>query len=286
MAANGIPPDLMMPLARAISAAFGAGEFDRILVRTTGRSLFKFYTHEQQPMDDIAYQTLDRLDQLGFQHVVLAAAVLSRPDDAGLRDLVGRACPAALDGVPGIESQVRDIIGGANYLRAQLSRDDVRAVVEETRGTLTAVTAGVAACWLAHHGRDHLIAEAEKHGETLQAMFRRLVRASAHRPPEWDGANMGAGIVNALKLIEAPLDQERGLESGAFEPRERAPADELRAFLTELLGTDPGLTDGFILAHGTELASALLARKLHPGSGIPLSPALRSGLTGPAKALF
>ncbi|WP_433457596.1 hypothetical protein [Pseudochelatococcus sp.] len=139
MAANGIPPDLMMPLARAISAAFGAGEFDRILVRTTGRSLFKFYTHEQQPMDDIAYQTLDRLDQLGFQHVVLAAAVLSRPDDAGLRDLVGRACPAALDGVPGIESQVRDIIGGANYLRAQLSRDDVRAVVEETRGTLTAV---------------------------------------------------------------------------------------------------------------------------------------------------
>lgn len=269
-----------IPIARAVDRAVEAGA--HVITMSLGGAPLPF-----SPLRRAIRRAVAR-------HVIVMAA-------AG--NCVGVVvCPARFDeciAVAGTDSAGRKWRGSCSGFAVDISapgQNVYRASVEprpggsvgQGQGTSFAValTAGVAACWLAHHGRDHLIAEAEKHGETLQAMFRRLVRASAHRPPEWDGANMGAGIVNALKLIEAPLDQERGLESGAFEPRERAPADELRAFLTELLGADPGLTDGFILAHGTELASALLARKLHPGSGIPLSPALRSGLTGPAKALF
>ena len=56
--------------------------------------------------------------------------------------------------------------------------------VGQGQGTSFAValTAGVAALWLAHHGRANLIAAARGRGETLQTMFSRLVRATALRP--------------------------------------------------------------------------------------------------------
>ena len=93
--------------------------------------------------------------------------------------------------------------------------------VGQGQGTSFAValTAGVAACWLAHHGRDRLIREAEAVGETLQIMFRRLLRATAARPAGWDGVNMGKGIVDALALIEAPLDLGRGTEIASLSRR-------------------------------------------------------------------
>jgi serine protease len=158
--------------------------------------------------------------------------------------------------------------------------------VGQGQGTSFAValTAGVAACWLAHHGRDRLIREAEANGETLQIMFRRLLRATAARPAGWDGVNMGTGIVDALALIEAPLDLGRGTESPAFQAEVHSPADEMRDFLTDLLAADPALSDEVLLAHGAELAAALLARKLGAANTPKLSAGLEAALSGPARA--
>lgn len=90
-----------------------------------------------------------------------------------------------------------------------------QAIVQQGQGTSFAValTAGVAALWLAHHGRAFLIAQAKARGETLQTMFRRLLRASAKRPDGWDGTRLGAGVVDALHLLKLDIDTGRGDES-------------------------------------------------------------------------
>jgi hypothetical protein len=171
-----------------------------------------------------------------------------------------------------------------NVFRASVSPEPDGSV-GQGQGTSFAValTAGVAACWLAHHGREMLIQEAEKRQETLQTMFRRLLRATARIPDGWDGANMGAGIVDARALLEASLDLGRGFESPAFEAETHGPADETRVFLTELMAEDPGLSDDFLLDHGMELTDALLLQRLKPSETPSISPSLDSLLTGPAR---
>lgn len=93
-----------------------------------------------------------------------------------------------------------------NVLRAGLDAQG-RAGDEVSQGQGTsfavALTAGVAALWLAHHGRANLIAAARANGETLQAMFRRLARATATVPSSWDASQFGAGVVDARALLEA-----------------------------------------------------------------------------------
>lgn len=170
-----------------------------------------------------------------------------------------------------------------NVLRA-FAKPDTNGSTGQGQGTSFAValTAGVAACWLAHHGRDQLIVEAKKRGETLQTMFRRLVRATSQRPAGWNSTAMGAGIVDAEALFKASLDLGLGTESPAFEAEARSPAEEMRVFLTELLGEDPGMSDDQLIRHGTELAAALLSLKLDPSSPPTVSPNLAALLRGAA----
>ena len=65
-----------------------------------------------------------------------------------------------------------------------------------------AVTAGVAALWLAHHGRSTLVASL-KQNETLQDRFRTLLNQTSRRRE--DGTwfeGMGHGIVDAEQLVK------------------------------------------------------------------------------------
>jgi hypothetical protein len=89
------------------------------------------------------------------------------------------------------------------------------STVDQGQGTSFAValTAGVAALWLAHHGRADLVAAAHARGETVTGMFRRLVQATARSPAGWDPFAMGPGIVNAVELLAADLDVGRDRES-------------------------------------------------------------------------
>ncbi|MFC7053081.1 DNA/RNA non-specific endonuclease [Hansschlegelia quercus] len=96
----------------------------------------------------------------------------------------------------------------------------------------TAHMAGVAALWLAHHGRDELIAKLPP-GRTLQEMFRAVVRLSAKVPSGFDTANYGAGIVDA----EGALKREPLAALNAVAPeRGSGVLDQLTGLLDRVFG--------------------------------------------------
>ena len=145
--------------------------------------------------------------------------------------------------------------------------------VGQGQGTSFAValTAGVAACWLAHHGRPNLIAEARARGETLQNMFRRILRATARRPPGWNGINMGAGIVHARRLLEADFDAGRDHETAAPVARREAPALGVRRFVAEAVTPEAGLQDLDWKLYGPEIALTI-SRTISARSRAPEEP--------------
>lgn len=126
-----------------------------------------------------------------------------------------------------------------------------------------ALVAGVAACWLAHHGRGTINAEARRRKETVQEMFRRLLRASARKPaPDWDSFNMGAGIADALGLLQAGLDAGVGLEAPRSPDIVRRGDESLRQFALEAFGPPALGADVDWMKVGGETSLAVFQRKL------------------------
>jgi subtilisin family serine protease len=98
-----------------------------------------------------------------------------------------------------------------------------------------ALTAGVAALWLAHHGRENLIA---KYGKSaLQAVFIDVVRRTARRPTGWDGSRYGSGIVDADALLNRDLPA--AAPSLPREPVALGPEERLAAYLPDPLTRQP-----------------------------------------------
>lgn len=90
--------------------------------------------------------------------------------------------------------------------------------VKPSQGTTlaTALTAGAAALWVAHHGRDEIRRAAGAAGLTVQRLFMTCLSESAYRPPLWNspdpdndgqlvGDGLGAGALNAGRLLAHPL---------------------------------------------------------------------------------
>ncbi len=111
--------------------------------------------------------------------------------------------------------------------------------VSQSSGTsyATAVVAGTAALWLAYHGRDRLVA---KYGvQNLASVFReQLIRHGFDRPLRWDTELFGVGILNAEKLLKAPLPASamasglRSLRSTAA-PTRRSSVDQIADLFPE-----------------------------------------------------
>lgn len=85
-------------------------------------------------------------------------------------------------------------------------------IVSGGQGTSFAValSAGVAALWIAHFGYQKLIDDLNQ-GESLLDRFRNSVMSTANVPPGWNGNDFGAGIIDAEKLLRgghASLPQE------------------------------------------------------------------------------
>lgn len=82
-----------------------------------------------------------------------------------------------------------------------------RYTVELGSGTsmATSVTSGVVALWVAWHGKDALVARYGLGG--VATAFDRIVASgdATRTPPGWDGARYGKGILDAWKLLNAPL---------------------------------------------------------------------------------
>ena len=126
----------------------------------------------------------------------------------------------------------------------------------------TALTAGVAALWLAHHGRNNLIKLIKGHdGVRLQHVFRSMLKRHATKPDDWDHANFGAGIVNAEALLAADIEmpsaqQAPTAKEGRVALQSASPLpDVAREFLVEQLPkqTSEKLDDQLLDAHGLEL---------------------------------
>lgn len=162
------------------------------------------------------------------------------------------------------------------------AREGTEAVVTTSNGTsfAAASTAGLAALWLAHWGRDALLT---KYGGEfrLSTVFRKLLIESADPPPIGGRGLFGAGIVNAEKLLSKPLpglealrqSSEFAFEAAALsgdeptatagfnavaEAFDNVPRPALRAEIGRLIGAEEDDLDRSLHGVGRELAFHLL----------------------------
>lgn len=159
--------------------------------------------------------------------------------------------------------------------------------VQRSSGTsyATAITAGAAALWLAHHGRDNLIRQYGIAG--IAAVFKEvLVEQGCDRPANWDSENFGPGILNVQKLLRASLPSTvaaggtRGLRVAAL-PRQMSQVDKIAALFPE---ADPaGVRERLMQILETD-PSQLAAKLRDVGDEIAyqaaVSPAFRNTLAG------
>jgi subtilisin family serine protease len=102
-----------------------------------------------------------------------------------------------------------------------------------------AAVAGIAALWLAHHGKQRLKVYKD-HGIPLQHVFRDLLTETARVPEawsKWQQANYGAGIVDAKALLEAPLPPPEKFTRPAWQ---HIPAVDALARMAQGLAAEDG----------------------------------------------
>ena len=112
---------------------------------------------------------------------------------------------------------------GESVWRAQV-KEDGSPIVSRSSGTsfAVAITAGAAALWLARHGRQALV---DKYGiEKIPFLFNRMLRETAEPVAAWDVGQFGAGLLNAQKLLAAPLPE--AISSPAFEMEAHVEVDK------------------------------------------------------------
>lgn len=135
--------------------------------------------------------------------------------------------------------------------------------VEKSSGTshATATVAGIAALWLAHHGRDNLLAKYQGQ-RTLADVFLTVLQASCQKwnesPNDW-----GAGLVDAAACLKQPLPAVAGTEAPARSRKAQAdtvrdafravPDTELYTRLADVLGVRPEAAAKLDESHGREL---------------------------------
>jgi serine protease len=96
---------------------------------------------------------------------------------------------------------------GESVWRATVRKEGSEIVYDVGRGSgtslATTTTAGVAAMWLSYHGRASLIA---RYGEAnLPLVFNLVLGDSCVKFPGWKQGKFGAGLVDAFRMLDAPL---------------------------------------------------------------------------------
>ncbi|MEM1392719.1 MAG: S8 family serine peptidase [Cyanobacteria bacterium P01_H01_bin.150] len=116
---------------------------------------------------------------------------------------------------------------GVWYARTVKENGELIYKIQQGAGTSlsTPLVAGVAALWLSYHGRDNLI---RRYGaEKIPFIFNQLLRETCDVPPNWKPRRYGAGIVNAARLLDAPLPDNvnRSVIPPAFALQQHTPVE-------------------------------------------------------------
>src|SRR5262245_65077408 len=162
-------------------------------------------------------------------------------------------------------------------LMSNLIRGHILANIGQGQGTsfATALIAGIAACWLAHHDRAAIIKAAHARKEKVQDTFRRILKTTARRPKGWDSSEMGAGIANAQSLLTADFDV--GLErESAVAMGSEPPEVATKRFISEIRSEEAASASIDWNRYGPEIALALLNRKIGrppPNRGLAIEAA-------------
>jgi serine protease len=115
--------------------------------------------------------------------------------------------------------------------------------VERGSGTsfATATAAGIGALWIARHGHDKLVA---KYGSRLSAVFREIVmRSGCNTPSGWNSRTMGAGIIDAQKVLAAPLP------AGVVTPADASPRGTIESAIDYFPSLEPDVALAAITAN-------------------------------------
>jgi len=181
-----------------------------------------------------------------------------------------------------------------NVFAARRTANDGGAeAVEPSQGTsyATALTAGVAALWLAHHGRDAIRARAAVVGVNVNELFRRAIQLTSRKPKgDIQRSGMGAGILDAGRLLNLSLEEigvsVRPVDSGTAWPEDALGAEAALGYhAVNELALEGSDRDGFDWGrYGPEalfLARESLARSDPARSGLVESsakPSMSEGL--------
>jgi hypothetical protein len=113
---------------------------------------------------------------------------------------------------------------GDRVWHASANADDALDNVSQGSGTSYAVAtvAGIAALWLAKHGRNKII-NACGGQERIAATFSQLLRDTATPVPGWPSGEFGGGLVNADALLSAELPNGRTMPTLAPTATEHVP---------------------------------------------------------------
>jgi len=171
---------------------------------------------------------------------------------------------------------------GVWYARTVKENGELIYKIQQGAGTSlsTPLVTGVAALWLSYHGRDNLI---RRYGaEKIPFIFNQLLRETCDVPPNWKPWRYGAGIVNAERLLDAPLpdninrsvippafalQQHTAVESGEMETfahmfeSEDLDINSLNSNLAELLKTNQTELPKKLKEVGQELAFCFAANE-------------------------
>ncbi len=156
------------------------------------------------------------------------------------------------------------------YAKTDKKNGEIEYRIEQGSGTSFSApfVAGVAALWLSYHGRDKLV---ERYGaEKIPFIFNELLRDTCDKFPTWKPNRFGTGIVNAEKLLAAPLPDNvnESVVSPAFALQQHSSLDSgrfdtfMHLFESQLSDTQPeefGFPDAFLNGNLAELLQTFSA---------------------------